>query len=251
MVIDGHIHVGDWVYKHYASLSITVKDLNSLLDKSRIDGAVIFPSDKKDNVGLLSQIKKSGKKRYWFFPWFNPRCNNWKEFFKEHIADISGIKIHSSLDRVMGGVTNKIYLPMLEFAKEKKLLMYVHCGRWQEAASYKFVLEIAKIYPGINFIISHLGGDHEELKLQAPVDAKRMKLKNVIFDISATREFWTIENGVKLLGAERFVFGSDYPVMHPKVAMECVNVLNISKREKRMIQGENLLNVLNKNKIGD
>jgi predicted TIM-barrel fold metal-dependent hydrolase len=251
MIIDGHIHAGDWKYKHYASLSVSVKDLNSLLRESRIDGAILFPSDKKDNTGLLNQIKKYAKMRYWFFPWIDPRQSGWRQFTESHINDISGLKVHSSLDRIMGGLTNDIYRPLLEFSRENKLLMYVHCGRWQEASSYKFVLRMAREYRDIKFIISHLGGDHEELKLRAPADARRMKLENVIFDISATREFWTISNGVKLLGAGRFIFGSDYPIMHPRVAMECVKVLRIPEKQKKMILGENLLNLLDQNKAGD
>ena len=246
MIIDGHIHIGDWLYRHYSSLSVTVKDLDTLLKKSGIDGAILFPSDKKDNRGLLDQIKRGVNRKYWFFPWIDPKIKDWNEFVKNNLRDISGIKIHSSLDGIMGGLTNKLYRPVLELAKEEKLLMYVHCGRWQKAASYKFVLHMAGEYPGINFIISHLGGDHEELKLQAPLDARRMKTENVTFDISATRESWTIDNGVKILGAERFIFGSDFPVMHPRVALECLNVSHITANERKMILGENVLNLLNR-----
>lgn len=250
MIIDGHIHVGDWVYKHYSSLSVKVSELNQLLDRCGIDGAVLFPTDKRDNENLLNQIKEFGRKRYWFFPWINPKENRWREFLEKNIEYINGIKVHSSLDGIMGGITNPVYEPLIEFAKTEKLIMYVHSGRWKEAASYTFVLEMARKYREINFIIAHLGGNHEELKIKAPEDLKKTRLDNVFFDISATREFWAIEKGIKLVGAEKFIFGSDYPVMHPKMALECIDVLNISDREKTLILGENIFNMLQNNKKG-
>lgn len=250
MIIDGHIHIGRWSYRHYSSLSVDVTGLDGLLDTCGIDGAVLFPSDIRDNQSLLDQIKKTGKKKYWFFPWVNPKEKGWEDFIVGNIGSISGIKVHSSLDKIMGGITNRVYEPLLEFAAAKGLIMYVHCGRWQEASSYAFVLDMAKKYKKTIFIIAHLGGDHEELKLKAPAELKESRLTNVFIDISATREFWAIEAGVKLLGAGRFLFGSDYPVMHPKVALECVNVLNITDKDKRMILGENIVGILQNNRRG-
>jgi len=249
MIIDGHIHIGSWNYKYYSSLSVDICQLNKLLDRCGIDGAVLVPTDRRENHVLLNEIKRKGNKRYWFFPWINPKEDDWRTFLGTHIKEISGIKVHSSLDHILGGITNKIYMPLLEFAQKEGLLMYVHCGRWQEAASYKFVLQMARKYNKANFIIAHLGGDHEELKIQAPLEVKKSRLKNVFFDISATREFWAIESGLRLLGADRFIFGSDYPVMHPQVALEIINVLDIPMKDKEFILSGNLSRLLNNRKV--
>ena len=122
----------------------------------------------------------------------------------------------------------------------------VHCGRRQDTASYIYVIEAAKKYPDITFIMCHLGGDHEQLKLQAPLDVKQSGLNNIYFDISATREFWTIQQGVAVLGAERFIFASDYPVMHPRSSIETIRALELSERERKLIFGENILRILEK-----
>lgn len=246
MIIDGHMHFGKWDYKPYSSLFVTVQALDDILDKCGIDGAVLIPSDRKNNVLLLQQIRRHGKKRYWFFPWISPKVAGWKKFLEENIAHIDGIKVHSSLDSVAGGITNPLYRPILEFADENKLPFLVHCGRHQETASYKFALKAAREFRGINFILAHLGGDHEELKLRAPEAVKKHKLDNVVFDISATREFWAIENAARLIGAGKLIFASDYPVMHPKVALENIYILKLSNKDKELILSKNLLRLLKK-----
>ncbi len=245
MIIDGHIHVGRWNYPYYSSLKVGIQELNHLLTECGIDGAVILPSDRKNNDQVLSQILKYGKKKYWFFPWVDPRKKDWKTFLDNNGHHIRGIKVHASLDQVQKGVTHRLYKPVLDFAYERNMIMLVHCGRAQNTASYLYVIDVAKRYPRMNFVMCHLGGDHEKLKLEAPLKVKKEKLKNVFFDISATREFWTIAKGIKTLGAEKFIFGSDYPVMHPKVSLETVRVLNLGDEDQKLVFGGNIRRLLN------
>lgn len=245
MILDGHIHVGRWNYSHYSSLEVRVRSLNDLLESCEIEGGILMPSDQKDNEGLLKEIQKDGKKKkYWFFAWVDPKQKDIFSFLEKNVSSIRGVKIHSSLDEVQGGITHPSYKPLLEFISAYHLPILVHCGRRQDTASFSYVLEVAPQYKDVSFIMCHLGGDFEMLKLKAPLEVKQSGLKNVFFDISATREVWTIEKAVQILGAEKLLFGSDYPVMHPKVAIETIRVLNISEKEKNKIFGENLLEIL-------
>jgi predicted TIM-barrel fold metal-dependent hydrolase len=50
------------------------------------------------------------------------------------------------------------------------------------------------------------------------------------------------------MGIERFIFGSDYPIMHPRVAMELVNVIEIDFKEKEYIFSKNILRILSMDK---
>ena len=176
MIIDSHIHVGSWDYQYYSSLKVTISELNHLLTKSEIDGALVFPTDQKKNRALLEDIKKYGKKKYWFISWGDPHSHkNW-EFINMHRSSICGVKVHSSLDGVVGGITNPIYVPIIEFAKEEQVPLIVHCGRQQDTASYLYVIEAAKKYPKVDFVMCHMGGDFEKLKLEAPLAVKKENL---------------------------------------------------------------------------
>lgn len=244
MIIDGHVHIGRWNYKYYSSLSVNIKDLNKLLDECGIDGAVIIPTDTKNNVEVLRDITSNGCRKYWFFPWCSPRDKNCIEFLFKNLKYISGLKIHSSLDNIKGGITNKLYAPFLSFAVETKVPIIVHCGKWQEFASYKFILKMAKKHKNIKFIITHLGGDSESLKIEVPREIRKAKLDNVWLDISATREFWTIGMGIKVLGYKKFIFGSDYPVMHPRMSIVSIDELDLTDAQKEGIFSKNILNIL-------
>jgi predicted TIM-barrel fold metal-dependent hydrolase len=246
MIIDGHIHVGKWNYKHYALLKVDIRGLDALLGACGIDQGLVMPTDKKDNAALLEEIKKYARKKYWFFPWIDPKKKGWLDFIAQNIKQIHGIKVHPSLDGIMGSVSNRLYRPVLEAAQKNGLPLLVHCGRWQEASSYKFPLEMAALYKDVNFILAHLGGDSEELKLAAPLAAKKLGLKNVFFDLSATREFWAIEKAAEVIGVDKLIFASDYPVMHPKVALENIRILNMPQAEKKLILGGNLARILEK-----
>lgn len=244
MIIDAHVHAGRWRYKYYSTLWVKVAELNRLFDSCGIDGAIIFTTDRKNNAQLLKEIKERGKKKYWFFPWCDPKNKDTIKFLNKNSRHINGLKIHSSLDAVKGGVTNKLYGPFLYFAAKQGIPVFVHCGRWQEYASYKFVLEIASVHKDVNFIMAHMGGDFEGLKLQAPKDLKKSGLNNVWIDISATREYWTIKLGINEIGCRKFVFGSDFPVMHPEMSVISVDKLGLTAAEKERIFSKNILEAL-------
>ncbi len=239
-IIDAHIHVGQWEYKYYSSLNSNVSAINDLLDDCNIGGAVLMPTDMRNNLELLEDIRINGNKSYFYFAWMDPRDKTSIKFLNENAGRIDGLKFHSGIDQVEGGVMQDIYQPYLEFAEENEKPVIVHCGRWQEMSSYRFGLDAAEKYPTVRFILAHLGGDFEGLKIEAPLELKERLLKNVWFDISATREFWTIKMAVDQIGAEKLIFGSDFPVMHPLMSLESVNVLNLTDDDLERIFYKNL-----------
>ena len=93
-------------------------------------------------------------------------------------------------------------------------------------------------------LLLNQGGDCEKLKLEAPQEVKKMKLDNVYFDTSATREYWTIKTGIKILGIKKFIFGSDFPVMHPKMSIEAIKALKLRDKEEDAIFANNFLQVV-------
>jgi predicted TIM-barrel fold metal-dependent hydrolase len=44
-----------------------------------------------------------------------------------------------------------------------------------------------------------------------------------------------IEDAVKWMGAERVVFGSDFPIIHPAYMLGCVNEAEVSEEAKGLI----------------
>jgi predicted TIM-barrel fold metal-dependent hydrolase len=56
--------------------------------------------------------------------------------------------------------------------------------------------------------------------------------------------WWATEIAINRLGAERFLYGSDFPLGHPRVLLGLIDALRIPAADKDLILGQNLLRLL-------
>jgi len=243
MIIDGHVHIGKWADPNYFGLEWGLEKTELELKKCGIGGALVMPTDAMNNEAALKEVLgRAGKgMKYWFFPWVSPKGSH-MEFLELNKKHIAGIKFHGPTCGVR--ITDPSYKDFLAFAHDNSLPVLAHAGKWQEMSSYRYVIELAKAYPEIRFIMAHQGGPEPELKVGAARAVRKEGLENVWLDTSATREFWTISMGIKELGAERFIMGSDFPVSHPKLAVDNIDILGLDSGDKKKILGGNFLEVM-------
>ena len=242
MIIDGHIHAGRWSPTQFLGRGVPFDELEDCLCQCGIDGAVLTSTDLRENVLVEKFVQESRSKRYWFFPWVKPDESGDLSYLKGHRNTIHGIKLHPSCDRIR--ITDPRVEPFLSFALDENLPVMVHCGRWQEMASYTFALEAADKHRGVRFILSHMGGDIPELEI-ATIDAiKTSGLSNVSLGIEGVREYWAVQRAIDQLGAERVIFGSDYPLGHPRMYLGLVDALSISGTQRALVLGGNILRLL-------
>jgi predicted TIM-barrel fold metal-dependent hydrolase len=242
LIIDGHIHAGYWSPERFVGRGVPLAELETCLVECGIDGAVLTSTDLRRNDLVLEFIGKERQRRYWFFPWVNPADGSDLDFARHHRADIHGIKLHPSCDRIK--VTDKKVEPLLNFARAESLPVMIHCGRWQEMSSYRLALEVAARYPDLNVILSHMGGDTPELEM-ATIDAiKGRDLHNAYLGIEGVREYWAVQKAVEEIGAERVIFGSDFPLGHPKIYLGLVDALRMSADDRELVLSGNILRLL-------
>jgi predicted TIM-barrel fold metal-dependent hydrolase len=242
LIIDGHIHAGHWSPSRFLGRGVPLSEIETCLRDCGIDGAVLTTTDLRENLAVADFAHSSGGKRYWFFPWINPRVPGEMEYLKRHRRDIHGIKFHPSVDRVR--ITDPLAGPFLDLAGAENLPVVVHCGRWQEMSSYAFALEAASAHPGVNFILSHMGGDTPELEMATIEATKAAGLTNVFLGIEGVREYWAVQRAIEELGAEHVIFGSDYPLGHPKMFLGLVDALVVSDDQRARVLGGNILDLL-------
>ena len=236
-IIDAHIHLGAWKNPDFFGRKLDPPELFSSMEKWGIDGAVVMPTDEAKNEEVLKALKKYPRDKFRFLPWVKPGEKAIFDFFKKEKGFISGLKFHPSLDKTR--VTNLGYSDFIKLAFDNNLPIAVHCGRWEEIASFRFPLEIASKNKDLKVILSHMGGDTPKLAFQTIETIFKGNLENVYLDTAGFREYWVIERGIKELGAEKFLFASDFPLGHPKAAIALVENMNISENEKNMILGAN------------
>ena len=246
MILDAHLHIGAWALEKFYGLANDVPGTDEVLDACGIAGGIVTPSDQRRNQRLLADLLQKGKKRYWFFPWVHPGDPEDFPFLVKNLDFIAGLKFHPALSRK--AVTDPGYEPYLQFADQRGLPVLIHCGRWQEVAGYRFAVKVAQAHPGIQFIFAHLGGDGPELKVEAVRTVKEQSLGNVWFSIEGTREYWALAQGIRTLGIERFLYGSDYPIEHPRMYLGLVDALELTDAERRKLLGGNLTDLLDPDK---
>jgi uncharacterized protein len=107
----------------------------------------------------------------------------------------------------------------------------------------------ANKYPEVRLLLAHLGngaGDNSKVDLQVRA-IQASQHGNVWVDTSSARSILPglIEWGVKELGAERLLFGSDTPLSHVALQRTRIEAAEISDEAKRLILRENAIKFFN------
>ena len=131
--------------------------------------------------------------------------------------------------------------PIYEFASERNLAVIAHTGPGYESAPDKFG-EAAGRFPEANFVAGH-AGNNEPYRSQA-IDAARRNPNYYLETCSTYRTPGVIEELVEKAGADRVIYGSDIPLMDPRVQIGKVITADISDADKRLILGENARRLL-------
>lgn len=252
MIIDAHIHVGDWTHADFLGRGCTLDGTLAMLGAAGISGAALTESDRCEHDALRDACKRQLAGGYggklWLLPWLRaldptapgggPGADD-LAWARRHIGDVGGLKIHPSLSRKR--ITDDAFKPALELAAEHDLVVLLHCGRWQEIAGYAHALDAAAAWPNVRFLLAHAGGDTPTNATGAANGVAERGLTNVWFEFSGLREYWVVERNVARIGAGRYLMGSDWPLAHPLMYLGSIAGMNLPEADKRRILGENAL----------
>jgi predicted TIM-barrel fold metal-dependent hydrolase len=172
-----------------------------------------------------------------------------EKFVKEY--GFKGVKIHTEPNWPLRGLLagHPIFLK----AAELGVPVLIHSwheeeGLTQEARNIigeehvfpvSIIAELGKRYSNTQFIFAHAGG----MWMKAFEAAK--PYRNLYFDTSGfDPERGIVEKAVEVLGPERILFGSDAPGRNYMAQLAKVQYADISERDKRLILGENAVNLL-------
>lgn len=241
-IIDSHVHIGQWseVFLNYSS---TVPEAIEIMKSSGIDEAICMPADLTKNSELFKETVGRDDYKFYYNAWIDPGDEELDVFLNKNLSKISLFKIHPSI--VKKPVTDITYSPYLQIAQENNIPVIVHCGRWQEMSGYKLALEVSLKYPELKLILAHLGGDTPALVTECSDAIKDAKYKNIYLGTESIREFYFVNKAVRKLGADRFIFGSDYNLCLPRMFIEVIDRLDINNSEKELIFSGNILRLLN------
>ncbi len=136
------------------------------------------------------------------------------------------------------------------------MLFHTSCMPGTGFAAAPLVARFAQRHPRTNFVMAHLAGLYQNgnypyfPNLGGLETVAEMKLPNVWVDTAHYLMYAykdVMANAVKIIGAEKLVFGTDVPLqsdMQMRFAVQTIEKLNITQQEKKLILEENARQLL-------
>lgn len=254
-IIDFHAHIFNPKIAHLAIANLekhygmqweckgTFTDMKEEMDRSGFYKAVIFSTPTKPtqvtiNNDFLFDLRDD---RFIVFGSVHPD-------FEDVAYEIQRIKNHG-----LRGFKFHPDFQQFNIDDDKALYMYEQIGE-----DYPIVLHVGDknldfsnpvrlsrvldIFPNYKFVAAHMGGYSVW-----DTDAKSLVGKNVWFDTSSTMWEVTPEKMVNMIrahGADKVLFGSDYPAVSLTAEAERIEALDLTEDEKDMIFYKNAENLL-------
>jgi hypothetical protein len=244
-----------WFFRGYW-LSMGLEDLRKL-------GKNILRIIKTPNKKVFEYTKRYPE-RFVGFGSVNP--NKSEDYVKDKLREIKGygfkgvkllptIQFFNPKDEKM----TQIY----EFAEKEKLIMLIHTGcdpgPWElvtlsKNANPVYLDYVCESYPNLKVIAAHMGSYSAQFPGIWFDEMVRIvkKHENLYVDIAATFSEKNLKKAVKEVGAEKILYGSDYPVIggycdRNTGMINCVNWLkqvDLPLEAKRKIFGGNAKSLL-------
>ena len=126
---------------------------------------------------------------------------------------------------------------ILSLAEELSMVVSFH-----SMAARADEYEMMKRHPGVTFVGAHPGEKEGYLRHLSRIE----ELPNYYLDLSGTGLFryGMLAYGVRRVGAERLLFGSDYPICSPGMNIGAVDYEEITDRERALILSGNAKRLL-------
>jgi len=241
LVIDGHVHIGEWRHATtFHSAEEAVEESVAFLDAHGIDafcavsgGHTRDGADYRRGNDFLLEVWGGLPQRMIPFLSVNPndtRDNILAELERMHAAGVRCIKlINRYQGRYPGDGPN--LMAVYEFAAERRMLVFNHA--WKP----EVITKISARFPETDFIFGHYDNGLDEVLLARP---------NVHANIWGLGNLGWLDRGLKNVGAEKFMFGSDGFLNPMSVGIGPVVFAPVSDREKRLVLGVNLARLLGK-----
>ena len=223
----------------------TGDELLSAGKKAGISGFVILPvATRPDQVRHINTFIVNEEKRhkeFYGFGTLHPECENKLEeadFILK--SGLHGIKLHPDTQRF--NTDDKRLYEVFDYI-QGKIPLLVHCGDKRFDYSHpRRLKEVIRNFPHLQVIAAHLGGwslFDEAFEILKDTDC--------YLDISSTMMFLSSERVTKYIhgyGAERILFGTDFPLWDPQTEVHSLMQLDLRPNELDLISFQNARSIL-------
>ena len=242
-VVDFHGHVGRW--DRYRAIDDPARMLHAM-DSIGIDIACLFnifhPDGTTGNDKTVRFVARHPD-RFVGFAYVSPlKPDGMIEELERAFDQLNfrGIKLYPPY--TTWPLNHSQWHPVYEFANERKLTIIIHTDAGY-LSQPKLLADVAPKYPNANFVAGHSGNTPEP---RAQAIAVAQSHPNVYLETcSSFRTPGVIEQLVNEAGADRVLFGSDIPLMDPRIQIGKIITADISDGAKKQVLGLNAIRILN------
>ncbi len=150
---------------------------------------------------------------------------------------LKGVKLHPDIQNFK--IDDYRCLKIYELCEQENLPILMHTGDYRyDNSNPNRLLPVLQIYSGLTIIGAHFGG----WSIWEEASQKLGGVPNLYVDCSSTMGFTDLETTRRALenyGADRVLFGTDYPMWGPADELEKFFALGLSEEENRKILSEN------------
>ena len=242
-VIDFHCHVGAW--PQYGMFD-DVDDMLRVMDDAGVDQACIFnvfQGDHHRGNDEVAAVVRRHPDRFIGFAFVTPLYPEEIESELTRAFDDLGmraIKIYPPyFDRP---VTDPVWEPIFSFAHERRLVVISHTWGGDSKCDPMLFVTLADRYPNVRWVMGHAGGTEQGRRYGK--DAARAH-PNIYLEIcSSYRNIGAVEDLVTAAGEDRVIYGSDMPLLDPRIHVGRVITTDLPSAVKQKILGDNASRLL-------
>lgn len=168
----------------------------------------------------------------------HPDSENQREDIENLVSlGLKGVKLHPDIQAV--ALDDPRCLEIYRICREFDLTVLIHMGdlRYDYSAPDRLI-RVLEEFPGLRVIGAHLGG----WSVWEEAENKLNRFENLAVDCSSTLAFMEPERARDLIrgyGAERVLFGTDYPMWDFKDELKRFDALGLSSDEAERILWKN------------
>ncbi len=238
MIIDSHTHIGtihdfsitgDMLLRSMRRYGIGYA-LVSSVEGAEFDGGTRELEPWKPQITVNEEVAALARAHRHMMKglfWIKPRREGWshevERFMTEHRDVMAGFKAHPSLS--MLNITDERYVPYIRCAERMGLPFAVHSAP-DEFSPPRAVYDTAQRFPGVNFIMVHMGLGTDNTKAARYI----RELPNLYGDTSwVTAEH--VLDAVRECGSGKILFGTDAPIDGEKTYGSYTGMIELLRRE--------------------
>ena len=154
-------------------------------------------------------------------------------------------------DMQLFDLNDEIMLPLIETLRKHQLTLLTHASEpvghnypGKGAITPEMLYPFITAFPDLTIVCAHWGGG---LPFYALMPEVKKAMKNVFFDTAASPYLYSPEiyqQVIQLVGADKILFGSDYPLLAQGRLLKEINSLDLAQETKNLILGGNARRLL-------